>query len=62
MSDNLQARGPQDRSRINVNEKWELAYWTRTLGVTEQQLIEAVKAAGTSVQSVRERLAGPGAA
>jgi hypothetical protein len=56
MSDNLQHRGQQDRSRINVHEKWELDYWTRQLGVSEQKLIEAVSAAGPSVNKVKEHL------
>ncbi|AVR99031.1 DUF3606 domain-containing protein [Pseudoduganella armeniaca] len=56
MSDNLQNRGPQDRSRINVNEPWELRYWTKELGLSEDELREAVKAAGTSVNAVREHV------
>jgi hypothetical protein len=31
------------KHKINVHEKWELDYWTRALGVTEHQLIEAMK-------------------
>ncbi|GGB94867.1 DUF3606 domain-containing protein [Pseudoduganella buxea] len=56
MSDNLQNRGPQDRSRINVNEEWELRYWTKELGLSEEELRNAVKAAGTTVTAVREHL------
>ena len=56
MADNLEHRGQQDRSRINVHEKWEVDYWTRTLGVSEEQLIEAVNAAGPTVKSVKEHL------
>lgn len=56
MADNLQDRGPQDRSRINVNETWELQYWTRHFGVSEDQLRSAVKAAGTSVEAVGKHL------
>lgn len=56
MADNLKDRGPQDRSRINVNESWELQYWTRELGVTEEQLRSAVKTAGTSADAVRKHL------
>lgn len=56
MADNLQNRGPQDRNRINVNEAWELRYWTKELGLSEEELREAVKAAGTSVTAVREHL------
>jgi hypothetical protein len=56
MADNLKDRGPQDRSRINVNESWELQYWTRELGVSEEQLRDAVKTAGTSAEAVRRQL------
>jgi len=56
MSDDLTNRGPQDRVRINVNEDHELHYWTKELGVNEQQLKEAVKAVGVSVKAVKEHL------
>jgi hypothetical protein len=56
MSDNLQDRGPQDRNRINVNEEWELRYWTKELNLSPDELREAVKQAGTSVKAVREHL------
>ncbi len=56
MSDDLSKRGPQDRSRINVNEAHELRYWTQALGVTEAKLREAVKAVGPSATAVREHL------
>jgi len=58
MSDNLHNRGPQDRSRINLHEKWEVQYWTKELGVTEEELEQAVKQAGNSVNAVREHLSG----
>lgn len=56
MSDNLQNRGAQDRSRINMHEKWEVEYWTRELGVTKEQLEQAVKTAGSSADAVRQHL------
>lgn len=56
MADNLDDRGPQDRSRINVEESWELRYWTRHFGVNEDQLRSAVKTAGTSVEAVSKQL------
>ena len=58
MSDNLQNRGQQDRSRINLHEKWEVQYWTKELGVSEEELEQAVKQAGNSVNAVREHLSG----
>jgi diaminopimelate decarboxylase len=52
MSDDLSKRGPQDASRINVNEEWELRYWTQKFGVTEEELKAAVKTAGVNVDAV----------
>ncbi|VWX59350.1 conserved hypothetical protein [Burkholderiales bacterium 8X] len=56
MADDLSNRGPQDRSRINVNEPHELRYWTHTLGVSEAKLRSAVAAAGTGVAAVKKYL------
>lgn len=56
MSDNLQNRGPQDRARINLHEQHEVRYWTETLGVTKEQLEQAVKQAGNSADAVRQHL------
>jgi hypothetical protein len=59
MSDNLQNRGQQDRSRINLHEKWEVQYWTKELGVTEEELAKAVEEAGSSsAEAVRQHLRG----
>ena len=56
MADNLKDRGPQDRSRINMNEEWEVRYWTKELGVSEEQLRKAVQTAGSSADAVRKHL------
>jgi hypothetical protein len=56
MSDNLQKAGSQDRSRINVNEPWEVKHWTEALGVSKEALEDAVKAVGTSVSAVKKHL------
>ena len=56
MSDNLEDRGQQDRSRINVNEDWEVRYWTKELGVSKEELEKAVQQAGPSVSAVRQHL------
>lgn len=60
MSDNLRSRGGQDRTRIDVGERWELDYWSRELGVTHEVLKEAVAEAGTHVDDVRRYLANRG--
>lgn len=56
MADSLQNRGPADRAKINVHESWEVDYWTKELGVSEEKLIAAVLAAGPAVKSVRQHL------
>lgn len=56
MADNKAERGPADAARINVNEAYEMRYWTRILGVTEQKLRSAVAAAGVMAKDVRRYL------
>ena len=56
MSDDLSKRRPQDASKVNVNETWELEYWSNKFGVTKERLKEAVKAVGTSAVVVQNYL------
>lgn len=57
MADDLNNRGQQDRSRINVHEEHEVRYWTEALGVNRDQLERAVRQVGPSASAVREHLA-----
>ena len=56
MADNLTDRGPQDRTRINVNQPHEVRYWSRKLGVSEEALRSAVQTAGPMVDKVQQHL------
>lgn len=56
MPDNLEDRGPQDRSKINVNEEWELRYWTKQFGVNADTIRKAVQKVGPTVEAVRKEL------
>ena len=58
MADNPQKRGPQDRNKINLNEEYEVQYWSKKFGVTPEQLREAVAKVGTSVAAVETELKG----
>lgn len=58
MSDDTGQRGPQDRSRININQDHEVRYWTQALGVSEPELLRAVGVVGVSAEKVREYLSG----
>ncbi|WP_143822244.1 DUF3606 domain-containing protein [Mucilaginibacter pedocola] len=55
MDDKTKAGSP-DSKFINVNEDYEVAYWTKELGVSREELEAAVSAAGTSVSAVRDHL------
>ena len=56
MPDNIPHRGLQHSNTINVHVKWEVDYWTRELGVSEMELVQAVMAAGSAVKSVKHHL------
>jgi len=56
MSDDKQQQGAQDRSRIAMGEDYEVAYWTKALGVSKEQLQAAVTAVGNSADKVRAHL------
>ncbi len=56
MSDDLNKKGPQDRSKINIHESWEVKYWCGKFDCTKAELAAAVKAVGVSAEAVRKHL------
>jgi hypothetical protein len=56
MSDDKTNRGAQDRARINIHEPYEVAYWTKALGVTADQLRQLVQQHGVSADAVKKAL------
>jgi hypothetical protein len=56
MADNLGKRHPQDASRINIHEDWEVRYWTDKWRISRQELIDAVKRVGVRVSEVAKAL------
>lgn len=56
MADDKTQQGPRDAKRVNVNEDYEVQYWTNRFSVSEQRLREAVNKVGTSVDAVAEVL------
>jgi len=56
MADDLTNKGPHDRSHINMNEDYEVKYWTHHLGVSREELKQAVDKVGTSAAAVRKEL------
>ena len=56
MADDRNIRGAADRSRINMQEDYEVRYWTEKWSVTREQLAAAVRAVGVMVKDVAVKL------
>ena len=56
MSDNKNKRGSQDKARINLNEDYEVKYWSERLGVSVKELKTAVEAVGPMVKDVESKI------
>ena len=56
MSDDKNIRGPQDRSRINLQEDYEVRYWTEKFRITKEVLTEAVQEVGSVASRVEDWL------
>jgi hypothetical protein len=56
MSDDKSKSQGQDRERINVNQKYELRDWAKSMNTTPERVKEAVQAVGDRVDKVREFL------
>ena len=56
MADDKSQIGKPDSEQININEEYEVAYWTDALGISKDELIKAVEAAGPWVKEVKEYL------
>ena len=56
MADDPTKRSAQDGQRINLSQEREVAYWTKRLGVSREQLTEAVRNVGSMVTAVARRL------
>lgn len=54
--DNKSKTGKADDTRININESYELQYWSEKMNVTKERLKEAVAAVGPNVDDVRDYL------
>ena len=56
MPDDKTKKRPQDSSRINIHETYEVNYWCDVFGCIEAQLKAAVKAVGDSAAAVKKYL------
>jgi hypothetical protein len=46
-------RGPEDRTRINLSEHYEIDFWTSRFDCTEAELRDAVNRLGTCAHVVK---------
>lgn len=56
MADDKTNRGQPDRNLINMNEDYEVKYWSKHLGVSRDELHKAVEKVGNSAAAVRKHL------
>ena len=54
--DNTDKTRPQDAKRINVNEDYELRYWSEKYGVSADELRAAVRKVGVMAADVEREL------
>lgn len=56
MSDSLKKRGRMDRLKINVNEYYELKYWSHKFGVSRDELKRLVRDFGERAADIEKAL------
>ncbi|HEY2250001.1 MAG TPA: DUF3606 domain-containing protein [Planctomycetaceae bacterium] len=57
MADDKTKKAPQDSSKINIHEDYEVQYWTKRFGVSADVLKETVQKVGVSAEAVKRALA-----
>jgi hypothetical protein len=57
MADHPRKKGRPDRDRINIDEEYELRYWSEKLDISPEQIQSAVAKVGPMVKDVRDHLA-----
>jgi hypothetical protein len=60
MADDRTKTGQADRLRINMNEDYEVRYWTQKWNVSREDLAAAVRTAGVMVKNVAKQLGKDG--
>jgi hypothetical protein len=51
-----------DRSKIDTHDAKQLKYWVKSLGVSKEDILEAIGKVGNAAASVRKELQGKGLA
>jgi hypothetical protein len=56
MADNPKDRGPQDQARVNMDQDYEVRWWSKKFKVTPDRLRSAVDEVGPSSKMVARQL------
>ena len=57
MKNPIQRRSPEDLSRVELHEQWQITYWTQKLKTTQERLTRAIRERGSQTDEVRDWLA-----
>jgi predicted RNA-binding protein YlqC (UPF0109 family) len=49
--DDLKKKGADDRTKINMNEAWEVDFWTHELAVSKDELQKVIDKVGNSADA-----------
>ena len=60
MAGNRHDSGPRDRTSINMNEAFEVRYWSKEFNVSVAQLKALVDKVGSGTDAIRQELASSG--
>jgi len=52
----IRKKGADDRAKINMNEAWEVDFWTHELTVSKDELQKVINKVGNSTAAVRREL------
>ncbi len=52
------SRGPKDRTRVDLDQQWEVIWWSKGFGVSLEELTAAVKEVGPLVADLDRYLLG----
>lgn len=56
MSDDKILKNYPDSQRINVNEDYEVQYWSKKFGVSKDQLVATIRRVGVIAEDVKRAL------
>lgn len=59
MAEDAKTAEPQDRSRIEMTEDWEVQWWCQKWGITAARLKDAVAEVGPLAEKVARHLGRP---